>query len=1228
MPPGQQPPGHDGRYRMPTISFTLNGRPTTAAWEEGMTLLEVLREECGVTSPKDGCSPQGTCGCCTVMFDGRPALACLKSPADAEGHEIRTLEGVPEEKRRLLAAAFVREGAVQCGFCTPGIMMRAVCVLDRGRGHDRDAVANALSGHLCRCTGYNRIVDAVATAAGAWETGEMPPGDAPRRPPVFAAGEPPAARVVGTSAPRYRGVDYALGVKPFIADMRAPGMLHAAVLLSAHPRARVLLLDPAPALEMPGVVRVLTAADVPGERFVGTIVKDWPVFVAVGETTRCVGDVLAMVIADSQFHARRAVAAVAVAYDTLPPVTSPEEALLPDAPRLHERGNVLEVCSFSRGDTDAALANSAHVVTERFQTQRIEHAFLEPEACLAVPHSSEAGSGLRAPGSEKHGPSVTVYSQGQGVHEDQVQVAAVLGLPREAVEVELVATGGAFGGKEDLSIQAQTALAAMLTGRPVRTVLTREHSILMHPKRHPLTLDYSVGCDAEGRLTAVRARIVGDTGAYASVGAKVLERAAGHSCGPYRVPNVDVMATTVYTNNPPSGAMRGFGANQAAFAIEGCLDRLAAKVGLDGYDIRERNVLAPGDRFATGQIMTAACGIRATLEAVRGAYKGTPRAGIACGIKNTGIGNGLKDIGRVLLRVGGDGTIAILTGFTEMGQGLFTILRQVVAEETGLDPETMQVTTRSDLAVECGMTTASRATALATMAAQRAGRALATDLAALPLAALAGREYLGEHICDFTVAPGTLVDNPVTHVTFGYATQVVVLDERGRLARVVAAHDVGRAINPLQCVTQIEGSIHMGLGYALSEELHCSGGRPDSTLLRDLGILKAKDTPEIDVILVEVPDPVGGYGAKGVGEIGLVPTAAAVAGALAGFDGIRRTTLPMSDAPAAQPSVPTSRRKGTKTLACLLAMICMPALAQLPPSELPLPSALVTPTVAKLVAGRFVLLEGAGHDLPGARFSSVSVLDARGRDVVAPDDETPPPEAYRIEDATVTPEGVLVVAALLAPGEPVLATYGLRNRRARRTFRTDPVACRAIAGDAGGVWCVGTPIGDLESEGRDADVVHRFALTGERLGSFVPYRELPRRQQGWASDVQIAYGGGRWVAWLPQHDTFLSWGPGGEDLERVTFEMPMEHSTTALAVLADGRVVLLHPIGRDAEEPHTLRRALFTLGAAGLERLPGACDLYPRGYRLAGTDGDQMVFLDARGRRFVWLPVGCGEEWK
>jgi xanthine dehydrogenase molybdenum-binding subunit len=471
-----------------------------------------------------------------------------------------------------------------------------------------------------------------------------------------------------------------------------------------------------------------------------------------------------------------------------------------------------------------------------------------------------------------------------------------------------VTNGGAFGGKEDLSVQGHTALAARLVGRPVKIVLTREQSLRIHPKRHPVTLRYRAGCDSEGRLTAVEARITGDTGAYASVGAKVLERAAGHSCGPYRVPNVDVEARTVYTNNPPCGAMRGFGANQAAFAIEGVLDRLAEKVGLDGYDIRELNVLDPGDRFATGQLMTESCGIRRTLEAVRELYKAAPTAGIACGIKNTGIGNGLEDIGRVLIEVAEDSRLQISTGFTEMGQGLHTILRQVVHEETGLDPGIMSVRTLSDPRVECGMTTASRATALCTAAGRKAAVELADALEDADIASLAGRSFHGEHIVDFTTPPGADVEEPVTHMAFGYATQVVVLAKDGSIEKVVAAHDVGRAINPQLCAGQIEGGVHMGLGYALSEDFPCTGGIPDSLLLRDLGILKAADTPPVEVILVEVPDGVGGYGSKGVGEIGLVPTAGAVAEALYKHDGIRRATLPMSDAPAARASTPRSRR--------------------------------------------------------------------------------------------------------------------------------------------------------------------------------------------------------------------------------------------------------------------------------------------------------------------------------
>ncbi len=892
---------------MPNVTFSLNGKESTAAYEPGMHFLEVLREECGILSPKDGCAPQGSCGCCAILVDGRPVLACLRKPEQMAGREVVTLEGISEERRRVLAEAFVREGAIQCGYCIPGIVVRASSLLEQGRADDRDAVAKALSGHLCRCTGYGRIVDAIQTAAEAWKDGGRFACSGPRHAHFFGEDfglsrksgvrHSNASHGVGKSSARYDGPELALGQKPYVADLHVDGMLHAAPVLSAHPRARVRQIDAAPALGAPGVVRVFTAEDVPGSRHVGLIVQDWPVFVATGETTRCVGDVLALVVADTCFHARKASEKVAVEYEVLDPVTNPVAAIQPDAPQVHKSGNLLEVSAFSRGDVDAALAASQHVLEQTFVTQRIEHAFLEPEACLALPQ----GDGIK------------VYSQGQGVHDDQQQIAAVLGLGLEKVEVELASSGGAFGGKEDLSIQAQTALAAHLLCRPVRTVLTREESIRIHPKRHPMILHYTVGADAEGRLQAVRARIIGDTGAYASVGGKVLERAAGHSCGPYRVPNVNVEAKAVYTNNPPSGAMRGFGANQAAFAIEGMLDRLAEKVGIDGYDIRERNILGPGEPFATGQLMTSSCGIRETLEAVKDIYKNAKYAGIACGIKNTGIGNGMDDSGRVLLRVLDGGRLEILTGYTEMGQGLFTILPQIVCEETSLTPEIMEVRAVSDLAVVCGMTTASRATALSAAAGQRAARKLAADLQQHPLEKLAGREYRGEYVCNFTTKPGAKVENPRTHVTFSYATQVVLLGEDGRIERVVAAHDVGRAINPLQCAGQIEGSVHMGLGYALSEDFPCTEGRPDSLLLRDLGILKAKDTPEIDVILVEVPDEVGGYGAKGVGEIGLVPTAAAVAAALYAYDGVRRSRLPMDDAPAAAPSVPKARRKASRS---------------------------------------------------------------------------------------------------------------------------------------------------------------------------------------------------------------------------------------------------------------------------------------------------------------------------
>jgi xanthine dehydrogenase molybdenum-binding subunit len=899
---------------LPKVNFTLNGKPTAVSYEPGMHFLEVLREDCGIISPKNGCAPEGSCGCCAILVDGRPVLACLRKPEQMEGHGVVTLEGTPEEMRRVLSEAFVLEGGVQCGFCIPGILVRASSLLRQGCTDDREAVAKALDGHLCRCTGYARIVDAIQTAGEAWNNGRSIKNKEPRRHfyfgeefgarrnPAFAREAHANGNGVGRSSLRYRGIDQALGEKPFVDDMRVPGMLHAAPVLSAHPRAKVRVIHTSAALAMPGIVKIFTAGDVPGERGTGLNVPDLPVFVAVGETTCNVGDFLALVVADSAFHARQAAEKVDVDYEVLPPVTNPFVALEPGAPQvhapgnLHVSGNLIETTAFARGDVDAALASATHVVEQTFSTQPIEPAFLEPEACLALPQ----------------GKGVKVHTQSQGSIFDQRQIAKVLKLPLEEVEIALAASGGAFGAKEELSIQAQTALAAFLLGRPVKTVLTRKQSTQHHVKRHPMTMHYTVGADAEGRLLAVRAQIVGDAGGYAGTSGKCLLRAACHSCGPYRVPNVDVESKAVYTNNPTSGAMRGFGTNQAHFAMEGIMDLLAEKVGADGYDVRIRNILNPGDAFATGQIMReSVVGLRRSLEAVKDLYKNSKYAGIGCGIKSTGIGNGTIDSGHILIRVVEGGGVDILTGYTELGQGLFTTIRQAVCEETGLPPEIMTVRWDKDLGVKCGETWASRATTLSCAAAQRSASKLAADLKQSTLDQLVGREYGGDYVCDFTTKPGTpaALENPTTHLTFSYATQVVILGEDGRMERVVAAHDVGHAINPRLCAEQMEGGVHMGLGYALSENFTSTDGRPDSLLLRDLGILMAKDMPQVDVILIEVPDEVGGYGAKGVGEIGCVPTAGAVASALYSYDGIRRFRLPMDDSPAAAPSVPKSRRK-------------------------------------------------------------------------------------------------------------------------------------------------------------------------------------------------------------------------------------------------------------------------------------------------------------------------------
>jgi len=854
-------------------TFTCNGNEVTVG-DHHPHLLSALRDELGLTAAKDGCAPSGQCGCCTVLINGKARVACQTSLEKAEGAEIVTLEGVSDDERDRIAATFAAHGALQCGFCTPGIVMRTVALLGRDQPPTRDQASRHLGGHLCRCTGYIKILDAVEDLAN----GVTP----------TLAESTAASGGIGSRDVKYEAGELSLGDRDFIDDMQPEGCLHAAVVLTSHARADVLRIESEAALAAPGVVAVFTGSDVPGELRGGIIYKDWPIFIPVGGRTSYLGDVVALVVAETRLQARAAVPLVKVDYRVLEPITNPIAALDDPEPAVWELDtNVLSTSAYSRGDAEAAFAASAHTVDEVFQTQRIDHAFLEPESTLAVPT-------IGADGSTE---SLHVYSGGQGVWDDRNDIARILNIDNSQVVVELVSNGGAFGGKEDMSNQGQTALAAWLLGRPVKTTFSRTESFVVHTKRHPIRIHLQAGCDNEGHLSALRVRMIGDSGPYASVGMKVLERAAGHASGPYVVENIDVEAIAVRTNNSVCGAFRGFGANQAQFAMEGAMDRLAAMVGISGWEIRSRNVIEPGVIWGPGQRMDAgSTGARRCLDAVKPAWDAAVAAGrpvgMGLGLKNSGLGNGANEVSISTVQFMADDTVEVRHCWTEMGQGVHTVARQVAVEELGIDPGRIRVFVDTTRELGAGQTTGSRGTLMCSGSVADACRV------ALAGGCEVGVEYEGRYAVDWTTRLDDGDPEPIIHSTFGYAAQLVEVDPAtGKIDRVIAAHDVGRAINPLLCEGQIEGAVHMGLGYALSEGFPCDeDGRPVNDTLRSLDIIRPKDMPDVEVILIEVPQPNSPYGVKGVGEIGLVPTAGAVAAALHSYDGEWRNVLPMINA--------------------------------------------------------------------------------------------------------------------------------------------------------------------------------------------------------------------------------------------------------------------------------------------------------------------------------------------
>lgn len=848
------------------ITFTLNGKKTQTEADESLNLLDFLRDEKHIISVKDGCSGEATCGACMVEVNGQAKLSCTVKISTLDNAVVTTMEGWPESVRQILGKSFVVKGAVQCGFCTPGFLMRTKILLEKNPSPTRDEIKKALTLNLCRCTGYVKIIDAIELAAEALREDKK----------III---PEVTGKIGESLAKYKAYETATAQRPFVNDVFMEGMLYGALHFSAHPRAKVLNIDVSEAMQIPGVVRIFKADDVPGQRVIGLIQKDWPLMIKEGETTNYIGDVLAGVVAETRKAARKAASMIKVSYELLEPVTDVFKAIEPESPVIHGQSNILENCAVKSGNYDEALVQSAFIASGSFETQRIEHAFLEPEAAVALPHHD----------------GIKVLSQGQGIYVDRRQIAALLGIEEDKVNVVLIPNGGGFGGKEDLTVQGHAAVFAWHLKRPVKVTLSRQESIRMHPKRHPVFMEMTLACDAGGKFTAMKLRALGDTGAYASVGTKVMERVAGHATGGYYVPVIDLEAKTIYTNNLPAGAMRGFGANQVAFALETLVDELCEKGGFDRWQIRFDNALEAGLQTATGHMLKGGVGVKESLIAIKPYYDTARFKGIACAIKNCGVGNGMPDYSDAIIRIEPGEKVSIHHGWTEMGQGVNNMAIQALCEETGIAPDKVDVYIDTAAGIVTGMTTSSRGTTLLCHAIIDACKALKNDLKTQNLAALEGKSYHGYWVCDWTTKPGKTPEGKenITHYAYGYAAQLVVLNDKGSIETVYAAHDAGKIINPIMFEGQIEGAVHMGIGFALSENLPMKDGYLISDKLKDCKILRAKDMPDIKVIGVEKADPVGPYGSKGVGEIGLIPTAAAIANAYYDFSKIRQYKLPL-----------------------------------------------------------------------------------------------------------------------------------------------------------------------------------------------------------------------------------------------------------------------------------------------------------------------------------------------
>ena len=860
-------------------TFIVNGK--TVVVEKNQKLIRYLRDTLHLTSVKDGCS-EGACGTCHVLIDGKPTKACIPQTDKLEGKTIVTVEGLSDWEKQVYTFAFGEAGAVQCGFCIPGMVISAKGLLDVNPDPTREEAAFAIRNNICRCTGYVKIIDGILLAARIFREGKLPAASADDW-------------QVGSRVHRLDVEEKVLGYGQYPDDVYVDGMCYGGAVRSRYARARVLSIDTAEAEALEGVVCVLTQKDIPGQVNVGHLKKDQPTLIGIGELTHYLGDAVALVCARDQETLEAAKKLVKVEYEELPAVHNPAEAAAPDAPLVFEEdeNNVQAYKHVSRGDAAGAIAKAKYVLTEKFHTPWTEHAFLEPECCVALPLDN---GGVR------------LLTTDQSAHTTMHECAAMLGVDYDHCQVQNMLVGGGFGGKEDMSVQHHAALIAYVARVPVKVKLSRQESILVHPKRHSMDMEFTMGCDENGIIQGVKASVVSDTGAFASLGGPVLERACTHAAGPYAYENFEIEGWAYYTNNPPAGAFRGFGVTQTCFCTETLLNQMADLVGISPWEIRYRNAIRPGGVLPNGQIVDGSTGLVETLEAIKPAYDAAVAAGdpvgIACAMKNAGVGVGIPDWGRCKLIVESDGKVHIYTGASCIGQGLGTVLVQTVVTCTGLRRgDVVYERSNTWIAPDSGDTSGSRQTLVTGEATRRACAKLKAELdGGKTLAQLAGQEFYGEYLAK-TDPLGADVPNPVSHVAYGYATQMCILDrETGKIKKMVAAHDVGKAVNPLSIEGQIEGGVVMSMGYALTEQYPIDENCKPTAKYGTLGLFRANQLPEqeIEAVVVEKPGLDVAGGAIGIGEITSIPTAPAIADAYYRLDGERRLELPLTNTPYAR----------------------------------------------------------------------------------------------------------------------------------------------------------------------------------------------------------------------------------------------------------------------------------------------------------------------------------------